>query len=495
MPAPRATLLALSLLATSVAFYQPRIILSHSHRKPSIATPQRSRPLFAVATDATAKLRRAKPLAPPPDDEDIPLPQTAIVLLLCCAIGAVCALDRVLMSVAILPMAEQYSYSDSTKGLIAAGFSIGYCLGLLPTGAAAATGSPKFVLLCGLLVWSIAQAATPAAAAIGVPSLLAARAVMGCGEAAAVPSLQAVAARFVPASRRSLFWGCLCASLSSGTLAAYVITSPLIDENGWPFVFEAFGALGLLLAIVWSILGADAPTRAGTATTTKPAAAASSSSSSLADVPWREISASKPVWALAAAHMSTNFFMYFGLSWLPTYFSYQFGLSTADASSASLYPFAAGAIGSLTAGALCDQLVARFNFTLTDARKLMQTIGCGGPAIAMFILCLLSAGVGGLQLNRDEAESLFIFGVFFQTASAAGYGCGAQDISTRLSSLIYGSTSVLAVLAGASGQYFTGWLLEQNGRDFTPMFALVVLVELAGLFAWNAWWDSERAFE
>ena len=158
-------------------------------------------------------------------------------------------------------------------------------------------------------------------------------------------------------------------------------------------------------------------------------------------------------------------------------------------------PFAAGAIGSLTAGALCDQLVARFNFTLTDARKLMQTIGCGGPAIAMFILCLLSAGVGGLQLNRDEAESLFIFGVFFQTASAAGYGCGAQDISTRLSSLIYGSTSVLAVLAGASGQYFTGWLLEQNGRDFTPMFALVVLVELAGLFAWNAWWDSERAFE
>ena len=314
MPAPRATLLALSLLATSTAaFYQPpRIILN----QPALSiTSIRSRPLFAVATDATAKLRRAKPLAPPPpDDEDIPLPQTAIVLLLCCAIGAVCALDRVLMSVAILPMAEQYSYSDSTKGLIAAGFSIGYCLGLLPTGAAAATGSPKFVLLCGLLVWSIAQAATPAAAAIGVPSLLAARAVMGCGEAAAVPSLQAVAARFVPASRRSLFWGCLCASLSSGTLAAYVITSPLIDENGWPFVFEAFGALGLLLAIVWSILGADAPTRAGTATTTKPAAAASSSSSSLTDVPWREISASKPVWALAAAHMSTNFFMYFGLS-------------------------------------------------------------------------------------------------------------------------------------------------------------------------------------
>ena len=82
-----------------------------------------------------------------------------------------------------------------------------------------------------------------------------------------------------------------------------------------------------------------------------------------------------------------------------------------------------------------------------------------------------------------------------QAGSAAGYGCGAQDISTRLSSLLYGATSVFAVIAGASGQYFTGWLLEQNGRDFTPMFALVVAVELAGLVAWNRWWDSERVFE
>ena len=82
-----------------------------------------------------------------------------------------------------------------------------------------------------------------------------------------------------------------------------------------------------------------------------------------------------------------------------------------------------------------------------------------------------------------------------QSFSAAGYGCGAQDIATKYSSLIYGATSVLAVIAGASGQYFTGWLLDQNGRDFTPMFALVVVVELAGLIAWNAWWSSERTFD
>ena len=39
------------------------------------------------------------------------------------------------------------------------------------------------------------------------------------------------------------------------------------------------------------------------------------------------------------------------------------------------------------------------------------------------------------------------------------------------------------------------WLLDQTGRDFTPMFALVVVVELAGLVAWNAWWSSKRTFD
>ena len=211
-----------------------------------------------------------------------------------------------------------------------------------------------------------------------------------------------------------------------------------------------------------------------------------------AEVPWRELASSRPVWAMAAAHMSSNFFMYFGLSWLPTYFAYQFGLSTADASSASLLPFAAGAVGSLASGASCDALISNVGLTRTRARKVMQSIALGGPMLCMLCLCLLSAGVGGLELSRDEAEALFIIAVGCQAGSSSGYGCGAQDISMRLSSLIYGGTSVFAVLAGASGQYFTGWLLEQNGRDFTPMFALVVLVELAGLIAWNLWWDSEE---
>eukprot|EP00908_Phaeocystis_cordata_P010824 Transcript_21678.p2 GENE.Transcript_21678~~Transcript_21678.p2 ORF type:complete len:189 (-),score=90.75 Transcript_21678:61-627(-) len=188
--------------------------------------------------------------------------------------------------------------------------------------------------------------------------------------------------------------------------------------------------------------------------------------------------------------------MYFGFSWLPTYFNYEFGMSTAQASSASLLPFVAGAVGSLSAGALCDALSADFGLSRTRARKTLQSIACAGPAVAMLTLAALELDLlPGVSLTREAAEALFVIAVGLASCSAAGFGCGAQDIATRFSSLIYGASSVFAVVAGASAQYFTGVLLEANGRDFSPIFLLTGGIELLGVVAFCSWWSSERAFE
>jgi len=241
------------------------------------------------------------------------------VLALCCAIAAICALDRVVMSVAILPMGEQYGYSDSTRGLVASAFSFGYFLGLGPAGLASSATSPKAVLGAGLVVWSIAQLATPAAADLGIEPLLAARACMGLGEAAAIPSLQVIAANFVPASARSKFWGVVTACLSLGTIAAYAVTPPLVSDYGWPSAFSVYGAAGLAIALLWAVFGADAPS--GKSVASNGPAPAAIGAEEGGEVPWREMVSSRPVWALCAAHASSNFFLYFALSWLPTYFA------------------------------------------------------------------------------------------------------------------------------------------------------------------------------
>ena len=106
-----------------------------------------------------------------------------------------------------------------------------------------------------------------------------------------------------------------------------------------PAAFELFGGAGFVVALLWAI----APREAAAAAAEAEAGAAAryqaalqcdvraaevecelvvesdeEAKAGLADVPWGPIARSRPVWALAASHMSNNFFMYFGLSWLPT---------------------------------------------------------------------------------------------------------------------------------------------------------------------------------
>ena len=81
---------------------------------------------------------------------------------------------------------------------------------------------------------------------------------MGVGEAAATPTLQVIAANFVPSALRSRYWGVVSAALAVGSIAAYELTPPLIDSRGWAAAFEVYGAAGVALARVGAV-GASAP--------------------------------------------------------------------------------------------------------------------------------------------------------------------------------------------------------------------------------------------
>ena len=406
-----------------------------------------------------------------------PASGAAVQLALCCAIGSFCSLDRVVMGVAIIPMAADLGFSETTKGLIAAAFSLGYGLGIAPAGALVSkTGAPRRTLGGGLLAWSLAQAATAPAAPMGIAPLLASRTAMGVGEAACLPSLQVIAATGVAEEDRSRFWGFLTASLSLGTIAAYALTPAIIDWGGWPAAFYACGGGGALLALVWlSTAGAgEAPVEEEPRT-----------------LPWRRLAASEPVWALAAAHAASNVFLYFSVAWLPSFFVDVFNDSTGSASTASLLPFVAGAIAAVGAGTASDAIAPTLGLTRT--RKYAQSVATLGPAVSLTALAVLEQGN---MLTQPVAEALLVCAVATHACSCAGHGVGIQDISKRDASLVYGVTTIAAVVAGASGQYLTGAALDATNNDFAPVLLTISAVQLAGLAAWWTWWDSsERVFE
>ncbi len=130
---------------------------------------------------------------------------------------------------------------------------------------------------------------------------------------------------------------------------------------------------------------------------------------------------------------------------------------------------------------------------LTRTRKYAQSVATLGPAASLTALAVLEQGD---MLSQPTAEALFVCAVATHACSCAGHGVGIQDISKRDASLVYGVTTIAAVIAGASGQYLTGAALDATNNDFAPVLLTISAVQLAGLAAWWTWWDSsERVFE
>ena len=139
-----------------------------------------------------------------------------LILVLCFFVTVLSALDRVAMSVALVPISAEFLLTDTVKGQISSVFSIGYGLAILPCGLLVAAASPRLVMAAGVALWSIATIGTPLAAGLiisggttliegadagaaaltttfaaeNVAPLLAVRAVMGGAESVVLPAVQ-----------------------------------------------------------------------------------------------------------------------------------------------------------------------------------------------------------------------------------------------------------------------------------------------------------------
>jgi hypothetical protein len=162
---------------------QPLSSPSLSHRRPQLDPPLPDISHSFSSSATPTELHAGKDYSSTSSGIAIEFDAPRIFLLsLCFMVTILMSLDKVAMSVGIIPMSVQFGYNDLTKGLISTMFSIGYLFGLLPAGVLGSTRSPKLVLSAGVMLWSIAQAFTPLAANLGLNSLLAARFIMGAAE-------------------------------------------------------------------------------------------------------------------------------------------------------------------------------------------------------------------------------------------------------------------------------------------------------------------------
>ena len=101
-------------------------------------------------------------------------PRRYTLILLSFAATFICYMDRVNISVAIIPMSAELGWDPRTQAAVLSAFFVGYLVTQVIGGRLADRFGGKIVLAAGVLSWSFFTMVTPWAALGGLTALLAA---------------------------------------------------------------------------------------------------------------------------------------------------------------------------------------------------------------------------------------------------------------------------------------------------------------------------------
>ncbi|KHN47115.1 Putative anion transporter 6, chloroplastic [Glycine soja] len=422
----------------------------------------------------------------------------------------ICNMDKVNLSIAIIPMSHQFGWNSSTAGLVQSSFFWGYALSQLPGGWLAKIFGGGAVLEVGVLIWSVATALVPFLAGY-MPGLLLSRVLVGIGEGVSPSAATDLIARhlppkidktscfrslgFVPRSipleERSRAVALVFGGLSVGSVMGLLLAPPLIQNLGWESVFYIFGLLGIAWFLGFQVLeGGETQLNAESLSSAQDIMTQSWKTSlrelngSLKDVPWKAFFQNRAVWAMIYAHFCGSWGHYNCLSWLPTFFSEELNLNLTEAAWVSILPPLASIFVTSLAAQLADNLISR-GVETTVVRKICQSIAFLSPAICMTLSSL------DLGLPPWEIVGILTSGLALSSFALSGLYCTHQDMSPEYASILLGITNTVGAIPGIVGVALTGYLLDSTHSWSISLFAPSIFFYVTGTIIWLAFASSK----
>ncbi|CAK9258764.1 unnamed protein product [Sphagnum jensenii] len=400
----------------------------------------------------------------------------------------ICNMDKVNMSVAIIPMSHQMGWNSSIAGLVQSSFFWGYAISQLPGGWLAARFTGQKVLRGGVVLWSLATAAVPSVASF-IPGLLFCRLLVGLGEGVSPSAATDLIARAMPVSERSRAVATVFGGLNVGSVIGLLLAPMIIQYIGWESVFYIFGFLGVLWYLLLQLTTYPSSCEAISSSRElssngKPSSSATTIAQSNKAVPWRAFFKDRAVWAMIYAHFCGNWGHYTLLSWLPTYFCEELHLDLTHAAFVSLLPPLASVVVATIAAPLADHFISR-GMDITLVRKVCQSIAFLAPAACMTIASATP------NINPWVDVAILTAGIGLSSFALAGLYCTHQDISPKYAGILLGITNTAGAIPGVLGVALVGIIFDQTHSWNLALFAPSIFFYLTGIIVWNVFASSE----
>ena len=308
----------------------------------------------------------------------------------------ICYIDRVNISVAIIPMQEQFGWSESQVGIILGSFYFGYMITMTVGGYLADKYGGKRVLGYALLIWSLFTIITPLFAYQGLWWLILVRILMGLGEGVTFPSWHSIYARWIPFKERARAVGFTNSGIAAGTLFGFAVAALIIANYSWEWVFYSFGLIGVFWYFFWNKIVTSYPEDNKYISRKELIIIKSEAPSkeTAPKIPLFRLIRNTPFMAIAIATFCNNWSLYTFLSYLPKYINApvaQGGMGIDLGSNIFIYsiliPSLVSMISLILGGYLADNLIKNGHGIL-KVRKSVNSIGFFGSAIFLYLISL-----------------------------------------------------------------------------------------------------------
>lgn len=373
-----------------------------------------------------------------------------------CLLGAgtfVAYLDRVNLSIAAAPIAQDLGLSNTQIGVILSAFLWSYAAVQIPMGLIVDRFGTRGPVLIAIALWVASSFATVFVQSFAVMIMV--RLILGISEGPMMPAFwRSITLWFEPEER-----GTSNAILDVGAKLSYVLGVPVmawaISRFGWHACFVLTGVITMIYGLIFLVIYSDPPTAAGV-----PAPPSFSV--------FRPVVLSRKLWGVALGYSAYVYVYYLLATWMPRLLQDQLGVSVLVSGLYTALPWAFAIVCEIAIGGWLADRLARNSAEPGRVRQWVAAIGLLASlallgAVAshspLVVLVCLSVSAAGLAVSMPAAASLI--GLVSPRGSVGTVGA---------------LTNFVANCVGLSAPIVTGWLVDTTGGFFAAGVVAAVVV-------------------
>jgi ACS family hexuronate transporter-like MFS transporter len=379
-------------------------------------------------------------------------------------------IDRQVLGILAPTLQRDLGWSETDYSAVVSWFTAAYALGFLGAGRLLDKVGTRAGYAIAIVIWSIA--AMSHALARNAFQFSLARFGLGLGESGNFPASIKTVAEWFPAKERAFATGIFNAGTNVGAIVAPIVVPLIAAAFGWRAAFIWTGLLSATWLAFWLIVYRPPQEHPKLSAAELAYIRSDQPPTGAVKMRWSELLTHRQTWAFALGKGMTDPIWWFYLFWLPKFLDARYGLKLSQLIAPLVVIYLIADFGSVFGGWLSGALIKR-GWSVNRGRKTTMLI-----AATIIVPTMFAPRVESMW------TAICIVGVAaaaHQWWSANLYTIASDMFPRQAVGSIIGIGGFTGALTGFAFQRLTGWILQNNGSNYTPVFLMCGFAYLAAL--------------